>query len=93
MNSLVSRGFVIYPSQPASSIFISSSFIQAGAVAYIATPEIQSTCFWKQAPYGTATDQAIEFWENLYSGNVPIGKALRDAKWKAYNTWQLLYTV
>ncbi len=67
--------------------FITSSFIHAGAVAYIATPEIQSTCFWDQAPHGTATDQAIKFWENVFSGNVPIGKAFRDAKWSVFSTW------
>lgn len=70
------------------SDFITSSFIHAGAVVYIATPEIQSACFWKEAPYSVAGTQAIEFWKNVFSDNVPIGKAWRDAKWTAHNTWE-----
>ena len=68
--------------------FMPSAFIHAGAVAYIATPEIQSTCFWKGAPNGTATDQAIHFWERLLEDNVPIGVALNEAKWEAHETWK-----
>ncbi|WP_455391584.1 C25 family cysteine peptidase [[Eubacterium] cellulosolvens] len=68
------------------SDFIHSSFIHAGAVAYIATPEIQSGCFWKEAPYAVSGEQAIEFWKNVFAGNTPIGKAFRDAKWKAHTT-------
>jgi hypothetical protein len=70
------------------SDFITSSFIHAGAVAYLATPEIQSACFWKDAPFSVSGDQAIKFWENIFSGNIPIGKALRDAKWTAHETWE-----
>lgn len=70
------------------SDFIHSSFIHAGAVAYIATPEIQAGCFWDEAPYAVSGDIAIEFWKNVFSDNVPIGMALRDAKWKAHNTWE-----
>jgi hypothetical protein len=70
-----------------SEDFITSSFIHAGAVAYIATPEIQSTCFWDEAPYGTATEQASNFWKNVFSGNVPIGDAFRAAKGSAFSTW------
>ena len=69
------------------SDFIHSSFIHAGAVAYIATPEIQSACFWKEAPKSVAGSQSIEFWKNAFSGNTPIGKAFRDAKWTAHSTW------
>lgn len=70
------------------SDFISSSFIHAGTVVYIATPEIQSACFWKDAPYSVSGDQAIEFWKNVFSGNIPIGSAWRDAKWTAHQTWE-----
>jgi hypothetical protein len=69
------------------SDFITSSFIHAGAVAYLATPEIQSTCFWDEAPLGTATEQAINFWDKVLSENVPIGVAFRDAKWSAFQSW------
>jgi len=70
------------------SDFTPSSFIHAGAVAYIATPEIQTACFWKEAPYSVSGDQAINFWKNVFSGTVPIGKAWRDAKWTAHSTWE-----
>ena len=69
------------------SDFIPSAFIHAGAVAYIATPEIQSGCFWKEAPYAVSGEQAIDFWKNIFSGNVPVGVAWRDAKWLAHKTW------
>jgi len=72
----------------APSDFTSSSFIHAGAVAYIATPEIQSACFWKEAPYSVAGDQSIEFWKIVFSDNLPIGKVWRDAKWSAHQTWE-----
>jgi hypothetical protein len=63
--------------------FVTSAFIHAGCVAYIATPEIQSTCFWEKAPYGVSTQQTIYTWEKLLSSNMPLGKALLDAKWDA----------
>jgi hypothetical protein len=71
--------------------FVTPGFIHAGCVAYIATPEIQSTCFWREAPYGVSTQQTIYTWEKLVSSNMPIGKALRVAKWDArkwaYEMW------
>jgi hypothetical protein len=70
------------------SDFITSSFIHAGAVAYIATPEIQTGCFWKDAPYAVSGEQSIQFWKNVFSGNVPIGEAWRDAKWTAHQTYE-----
>jgi hypothetical protein len=68
--------------------FMMPAFIHAGCVAYIATPEIQSTCFWTEAPYGVSTEQNYLTWRNLFSDNVPIGKALLEAKWTAHNNWQ-----
>jgi hypothetical protein len=68
--------------------FMVPAFIHAGCVAYIATPEIQSTCFWTEAPYGVSTEQNYLTWRNLFSDNVPIGKALLEAKWTARNNWQ-----
>jgi hypothetical protein len=63
--------------------FVTPAFIHAGCVAYIATPEIQSTCFWREAPFGVSTQQTICTWEKLLSSSLPLGKALRDAKWEA----------
>ncbi len=68
--------------------FMVPAFIHAGCVAYIATPEIQSTCFWTEAPYGVATEQNYLTWRNLLTENIPIGKALKDAKWSARENWQ-----
>jgi hypothetical protein len=68
--------------------FMVPAFIHAGCVAYIATPEIQSTCFWTEAPYGVSTEQNYLTWRNLFSDNLPIGKALLEAKWTARNNWQ-----
>jgi hypothetical protein len=69
------------------SDFISSAFIHAGAVAYIATPEIQAGCFWKEAPYAVSGEQAIDFWKNVFSSNVAVGSAWREAKWSGHKTW------
>ena len=68
--------------------FMVTAFIHAGCVAYIATPEIQSTCFWTEAPYGGATEQTYLTWRNLLNENIPIGEALKDAKWSARENWQ-----
>jgi len=62
--------------------FMATAFVHAGCVAFIGTPEIQSTCFWREAPYGVSTQQNIFFWENLLNSNTPIGTALKDAKWE-----------
>lgn len=62
--------------------FTATAFIHAGCIAFIGTPEIQSTCFWREAPYGVSTQQNIYFWEKLLDSNIPIGKALKEAKWE-----------
>jgi len=71
--------------------FVPSAFIHAGAAAYIATPEIQMSCFWEEWPVGVGTMQSSFFWENLAPGKVSLGEAMAEAKWQgreyAYDEW------
>jgi hypothetical protein len=68
--------------------YLSLGFIHSGAVAYIAPDTFQTICFWDKAPDGPEATQTIYFFQNLLNENIPIGKAISDAKWKAYLEWE-----
>ncbi len=63
------------------------AYVHSGAIAYIAPVTCQSICFLENAPQGIAATQVIYFWQKLLSKNIPIGKALAEAKWDAYQEW------
>ena len=67
-----------------TSDFMVAAFVHAGCAAFIGTPEIQSTCFWDEAPIGVSTEQNILAWQKVLGSNMPLGKALGEAKWEAY---------
>jgi len=68
--------------------FLPTSAIHAGAVAFMAPNKCQAICFWRYAPKGPGADQCILFWENALAKKMPIGPALIDAKWRAYQMWR-----
>ncbi len=68
--------------------FIPTSAIHAGAVAFMAPNKCQSICFWRYAPKGAGASQCIYFWENALGKKMPIGQALIEAKWRAYEEWK-----
>ncbi|MCK5559445.1 MAG: hypothetical protein KAJ51_02585 [Thermoplasmata archaeon] len=68
--------------------YLTLGFIHAGAVAYIAPETYQTICYWDNAPDGPEASVAIYFFENVLEHDMPIGTALVDAKWKAYEVWQ-----
>ena len=67
--------------------YVSLGFVHSGAVAYIAPDTYQTICFWDKAPDGPEANQSMTFFQNLLSQNIPIGKALAEAKWEAYLQW------
>jgi hypothetical protein len=67
--------------------YVSLGFVHSGAVAYIAPDTYQTICFWDKAPDGPEANQSMIFFQNLLSQNIPIGRALADAKWEAYLQW------
>ncbi len=68
--------------------FIPNSAVHAGTVAYMAPNKCQAICFWRYAPKGPGASQCIYFWEYALGGKLPVGKALIDAKWRAYLEWK-----
>ena len=68
--------------------FLPTSAIHAGAVAFMAPNKCQAICFWRFAPKGPGASQCIYFWENALQKKMPIGQALNDAKWRAYEEWK-----
>ena len=68
--------------------FIPTAAIHAGAVAFMAPNKCQSICFWRYAPKGAGASQCIYFWENALGKKLPIGQALIEAKWAAYQEWK-----
>ncbi len=68
--------------------FIPTSAVHAGAVAFLAPNKCQSICFWRYAPKGPGASQCLYFWENALKKKMPIGQALIEAKWRAYQEWQ-----
>jgi len=68
--------------------FIPTAAIHAGAVAFMAPNKCQSICFWRYAPKGAGASQCIYFWENAIGKKMPIGQALIEAKWTAYQEWK-----
>ena len=63
------------------------AFIHSGSVSFIGPVTCQAICFWYKAPYGPASTQALYFWQNLITKNMPVGPALAKAKWAAYQEW------
>ena len=55
-------------------------------------PECQSICFWRYAPRGAGASQCIYFWENAVQKKMPLGQALIEAKWRAYQEWKAKQT-
>ena len=68
--------------------FLPTSAIHAGAVAFMAPNKCQAICFWRFAPKGPGASQCIYFWENALQKKLPVGVALNDAKWRAYEEWK-----
>ena len=68
--------------------FLPTSATHAGAVAFMAPNKCQAICFWRYAPKGPGATQCIYFWENALAKKMPIGLALIDAKWRAYQEWK-----
>ena len=68
--------------------FVPTAAVHTGAVAFIAPHTCQSICFWRYAPKGPANEQATYFWDNALNKKMPIGTALMDAKWRAYQEWK-----
>ena len=50
-----------------TSDFMASAFVHAGCVVFIATPEIQSTCFWREAPFDPASTVPDATGEQLFT--------------------------
>jgi hypothetical protein len=67
--------------------YVALGFIHSGAVAYIAPDTYQTICFWDKAPLGPEADQTILFFQDLLGKNIPVGKALSEAKWVASQNW------
>jgi hypothetical protein len=80
-------GHIFLDIDPAETL--PSAFIHAGAVAYIAPVTCQMICFWEGAPYGVAATQSELFWQKVMNENIPMGIALAEAKWEAYNEWNM----
>ena len=67
--------------------FLPTAAVHAGTVAFLAPNKCQSICFWRYAPRGAGASQCIYFWQNALGKGMPLGKALNDAKWRAYLEW------
>jgi hypothetical protein len=68
--------------------FLPMSAIHAGTVAFMAPHNCQAICFWRYAPKGPGSSQCFYFWENALAKKMPVGLALIDAKWRAYQEWK-----
>jgi hypothetical protein len=68
--------------------YLALGFIHSGSVAYIAPDTYQTICFWDKAPEGPEADQTVMFFEKLLNENIPIGRALSQAKWEAQIRWR-----
>jgi hypothetical protein len=67
--------------------YLALGYLHAGALAYLAPDAFQPLCYWEHAPYGPGVEKSIYFFEKLVSQNIPIGTALREAKWESYTGW------
>ena len=68
--------------------FLPMSAVHAGSVAFMAPHNCQAICFWRYAPKGPGASQCFYFWENALTKKMPVGPALVDAKWRAYQEWK-----
>jgi hypothetical protein len=78
----------VYAPFRSSDDFLPLSAVHAGAVAFMAPHNCQAICFWRYAPKGPGASQCFYFWENALSKKMPVGLALSDAKWRAYQEWR-----
>jgi len=78
----------VYAPFASNDEYLPPSMVHAGAVTYIAPHTCQAICFWRYAPKGPASSQTVYFWENTLQKNMPVGKALNEAKWRAYQEWK-----
>ncbi len=67
--------------------YLATGYLHAGALAYIAPDAFQPLCYWEYAPYGPGVEKSIYFFEKLLNQNIPLGTALREAKWESYMGW------
>jgi hypothetical protein len=77
----------VYAPFRSSDDFLPLSAVHAGTVAFMAPHNCQAICFWRYAPKGPGSSQCFYFWENALGKKMPIGLALSDAKWRAYQEW------
>lgn len=68
--------------------FLPMAAVHAGSVAFMAPHNCQAICFWRYAPKGPGASQCFYFWENALTKKMPVGLALIDAKWHAYQEWK-----
>lgn len=68
--------------------YLPMAAIHAGSVAFMAPHNCQAICFWRYAPKGPGASQCFYFWENALTKKMPVGLALIDAKWRAYQEWK-----
>ena|GEM_PF-863075 len=78
----------VYAPFASNEEYLPTSFVHAGTVAYIAPHTCQAVCFWRYAPKGPAASQSVYFWENALTKGMPVGKALIEAKARAYDEWK-----
>jgi hypothetical protein len=78
----------VYAPFASNDEYLPPSMVHVGAVTYIAPHTCQSVCFWRYAPKGPASIQAVYFWRNALQKHMPVGQALNAAKWRAYNEWK-----
>ncbi len=67
--------------------YLALSYIHSGALAYLAPDAFQPLCYWEYAPLGPGVEKSIYFFQKLLNQNIPIGTALREAKWESYQEW------
>jgi hypothetical protein len=68
--------------------YLPMAAVHAGSIAFMAPHNCQAICFWRYAPKGPGASQCFYFWENALTKKMPVGPALVDAKWRAYQEWK-----
>ncbi len=67
--------------------YLALAYLHAGALAYLAPDAFQPLCYWEYAPYGPGVEKSMYFFQKLLNQNIPLGTALREAKWESYIGW------
>jgi len=78
----------VYAQFRSNSDYLPMAAVHAGTVAFMAPHNCQAICFWRYAPKGPGASQCVYFWENALEKKMPVGTALIDAKWRAYQEWK-----